>query len=128
MPCSLLPPWFILRDAVGGDHPGQKLCVLHVHVPLSPYDTYQCGETLPFCSFADHLDFVSQLCRLGGQSPYLSGQFWFILCSDMLPHRTLTWSISTRPQRGMKWKYSMSRKSSASLQERRHSLQNCCPP
>src|SRR6266702_700771 len=35
--------------------------------PLSPYDTFTCGETLPFCSFADHQDFVSPLCRLGGQ-------------------------------------------------------------
>src|SRR5437016_10046183 len=32
MPCSSLPPWFVLRDAVGGDLPGQKLCVLHAQV------------------------------------------------------------------------------------------------
>src|SRR5438045_9351985 len=32
--------------------------------PLSPYDTFTYGETLPFCSFVDHLDCVSPLCRL----------------------------------------------------------------
>src|SRR6266568_5195384 len=68
--------------------------------PLSPYDTFTCGEALPFCSSADHQDFVSPLCRLGGQSSYLSGQFWFILYSDMLPYCTLTWGISTRHTEG----------------------------
>ena len=96
--------------------------------PRSLPITHKCGEALTRCSSADPQDFVSRLCRLGGQSPYLSGSFWFILCSDMLPHRTPTWGISTRPRRGMKWKYSMSRSPLPLLGERRHSLQNCCPP
>src|SRR5256885_6028139 len=44
MLCFLLPPWFVLRDAVGGDHPGQKLCVLHAQVRSLPTTHSRLGK------------------------------------------------------------------------------------
>src|SRR2546429_1933116 len=44
MLCSSLPPWFVLRDAVGGDHPGQQLCVLHVQVRSLPTTHSRVGK------------------------------------------------------------------------------------
>src|SRR5207248_10896569 len=99
MLCSSLPPWFVLRDAVGGDLPGQKLCVLHAQVRSLLRHIHVWGS-VAFLLFPGYQDFVSPLCRLGGQSSYLSGQFWFILCSDMLPYCTPTWGISTRHTEG----------------------------
>ena len=76
-------------------------CHNSMHMSRSlPTTRTSVGKRCLFALLLRHQDFVSQLCRLGGQSPYLWGQFWFILCSDILPHRTLTWSTPTDHNEG----------------------------